>query len=274
VGLTSAVLSPLSAAASTSATARIIPLAAAAALTEVDMELLVVAAQVEPRAGSQPIGDDASTKRVQDALRSKGYSIGSDGWFGNETTATYAKWQGRLGYTGLDATGIPGPTSLTKLGAGRFTVIRKIDVGAKIGYSGVTVNTRTKAMLTKADSTLSWSIDLSQGSYHPGTNASGGTHDGGGAVDISVGSLSTQQRWATVKALRSVGFAAWLRSPAEADWPWHIHAVAIGDTDMSIQARNQIADYYLGKNGLANHHADTTPTASRVAFTWWEKTKR
>jgi hypothetical protein len=74
-----------------------------------------------------------------------------------------------------------------------------------------------------------------------------------------------------VKALRTVGFAAWLRNPSQGDWPYHIHAAAVSDPDLSGAARNQIHDYYFGRNGLANHAADDTPPAYRVPFTWWEK---
>ena len=109
------------------------------------------------------------------------------------------------------------------------------------------------------------------GSYTSANPSSAGTHDAGGAVDISVASLSATQRWQTVQALRTVGFAAWLRNPSQGDWPYHIHAVAISDTDLATGAANQVHDYYFGKNGLANHAADDTPSAYRVAFTWWEK---
>ena len=249
---------------------------ATTALPSVNMEVVVIASQVEPRMGNKPkIGDAASTKLVQKALRAKGYSITVDGCFGSGTAAIYAKWQRRLGYSGLGANGIPGPTSLTKLGGDdRFTVTRKIIVGARTTYSGKTVNSRTKAMLTRAHSMVSWPLELSQGSYHPGNEDSAHTHDGGGVIDIRVASMNTTQRWKTVHALRTVGFATWLRSPSQGNWPWHIHAVGIGDTDMSIAARNQVADYYVGKNGLGSHAADNTPRAYRVAFTWWEKYRR
>lgn len=39
-----------------------------------------------------------------------------DGWFGARSVTAYARWQHRLGYTGAQANGIPGRTSLTKLG--------------------------------------------------------------------------------------------------------------------------------------------------------------
>jgi hypothetical protein len=40
-----------------------------------------------------------------------------DGSFGSLTVNAYARWQKRLGYSGTAADGIPGMTSLKKLGA-------------------------------------------------------------------------------------------------------------------------------------------------------------
>jgi hypothetical protein len=239
----------------------------------VSMERLVVQAQVEPFRGDQPdLPGDGAVEMVQRALGEEGFEATVDGWFGSETAAVYADWQESLGYSGLGANGIPGPTSLAALAEGRFQVEDEIQIGSRTSFSGRTVNQRTRAMLVEAESILGQDIVLSQGSYNAGgVDASAGTHDGGGAVDVSVSALSTTQRWETVKALRTVGFAAWLRTPDQGPWPYHIHAIAIGDTDLSIAARNQVADYYVGKNGLASHAADNTPDAYQVPFTWWEK---
>ncbi|GMU44398.1 MAG: hypothetical protein AMXMBFR25_23840 [Lysobacterales bacterium] len=243
------------------------------ALPSVDMANVVVQAQVEPFRGNQPsLAGDADVRRVQQGLVAKGISTTVDGWYGDGTTAAYATWQRRLGYTGLDASGIPGPGSLASLGQNRFVLTNKIIVGARTEFSGKRVNARTRSMLSEAQRLFGRTIAITQGSYNAGgVGASAGTHDGGGVIDLSVSALSTTQRWQLVKALRRVGFAAWWRTPAQGNWNDHIHAVAIGDTDMSLSARNQVADYYVGKNGLANHEADNTPSAYRVAFTWWEK---
>jgi len=239
----------------------------------VSMERLVVQSQVEPFRGDQPdLPGDAAVEMVQRALGEEGFDAAVDGWFGSETAAVYADWQASLGYSGLAANGIPGPASLAALAEGRFQVEDEIQVGSRTAFSGQTVNQRTRVMLAEAESILGHDVVLSQGSYNPGgVGASAGTHDGGGAVDVSVSDLGTTQRWETVKALRTVGFAAWFRTPDQGPWPYHIHAIAIGDTDLSIAARNQVADYYVGRNGLASHAADDTPDAYRVPFTWWEK---
>jgi peptidoglycan hydrolase-like protein with peptidoglycan-binding domain len=250
----------------------------AAALAAVDMELVLLACQVDPPksgTGTTP-GAASHVLAVEQALQAKGLlaSAQTDGHYGTSTVDAYAAWQRSLGYTGLDANGVPGRTSLTQLGSGRYDVTRPVATGSRTdSYGGKRVNTRTATMLRAADAMLSWSLTLTQGSYTSSNPDSAGTHDGGGVVDISVSSLTTTQRWQTVRALRTVGFAAWLRTPDDG-FAYHIHANGISDPDMSVQARNQIHDYYFGRNGLANHAADNTPEAYRVAFTWWEQYQR
>jgi peptidoglycan hydrolase-like protein with peptidoglycan-binding domain len=259
--------------------------AAAAALPVVDMAALTAAAQVEGYRGSQPgLRDDASTKLVQRALTAKGYAVPATGLFGRSTTAAYIKYQKSLGYKSIDANGMPGPTSLAKLGKGRFTVANVVQVGSRNDrYGTKRVNTRTRLMISAADATLPWTIQVSQGSYCLGkkscAEASAGTHDGGGAIDVRVSGLTTAQRWQTVRALRAVGFAAWLRTRSQCTcWSDHIHAIAIGDTDVwqangKYGNRDQVADYYVGRNGLSGHAKDNTPLLYRVPFTTWERVR-
>ena len=250
----------------------------ASAATVVDMEMVLLACQVDPPkagTGTTP-GAQAHVLAVEQALQAKGLlaSAQTDGHYGTSTLDAYAAYQRSLGFSGLDANGVPGRTSLTQLGSGRFDVTRPVAAGSRTdSYGGKRVNARTADMLAAADGMLSWSLTLTQGSYTSSNPDSAGTHDGGGVVDISVSSLSTTQRWQTVRALRTVGFAAWLRTPSDG-FAYHIHANGISDPDMSRPARNQVHDYYFGRNGLANHAADNTPEAYRVALTWWEKYKR
>lgn len=248
------------------------------ALATVDMELVLLACQVDPPksgTGTTP-GAQAHVLAVEQALQAKGLlaAAQTDGHYGTATLDAYAAWQRSLGFSGLDANGVPGRTSLTQLGSGRFDVTRPVAAGSRTDtYGGKRVNTRTATMLRAADAMFSWNLTLTQGSYTSSNPDSAGTHDGGGVVDISVSSLSTTQRWQTVRALRTVGFAAWLRTPSDG-FAYHIHANGISDPDMSRSARNQIHDYYFGRNGLANHAADNTPEAYRMPFTWWEQYQR
>jgi peptidoglycan hydrolase-like protein with peptidoglycan-binding domain len=250
--------------------------AAIATLPSVNMEATVKAAQIDPRRVDHTLtpGAKASVLAVEQALQARKLLDAKwvDGYFGTETVAAYARYQASLGYTGLDANGLPGRTSLTKLGDGRFTVAHVISPGSRVAMDGYLVNTRTKAMIEEAERLLGRNLVLDQGSYNPGGDpTSAGTHDGGGVVDISVDGMTVSTRTAVARALRQVGFAAWVRNPSQGDWPWHIHAAAISDTDLSSQAQHQVGDYYLGLNGLANHGADDGPS---VPIHTWEEYQR
>ncbi|NKZ02303.1 peptidoglycan-binding domain-containing protein [Actinomadura latina] len=248
----------------------------AKALPSVNMEATVKAAQIDPRRADDTLtpGAKASVLLVERALRDRNLLDAQwvDGYFGTTTVAAYAKYQKSLGYTGLDASGLPGKTSLTKLGTGRFTVTHAIGPGARVSTGGAVINTRTRDMLAEAERLLGRDLVLDQGSYNPGGDpTSAGTHDGGGVVDISVKGMTSATRTAVARALRRVGFAAWVRSPGQGDWPWHIHAAAISDTDLSSQAQHQTGDYYLGLNGLANRSPDDGP---KVTIRTWEEYQR
>ena len=251
--------------------------ATATTLPAVNMEATVKAAQIDPRRAdsTQTPGAHASVLLVEQALQAKHFLDAQwvDGYFGTKTVDAYAQYQASLGYTGLDANGLPGQTSLTKLGQGRFTVTHMISPGSRIDIGGgMLINSRTQDMLAGAQRLLGRTLVLSQGSYNPGGDpTSAGTHDGGGVVDVSVAGMDAQTRTSVARALRQVGFAAWVRNPNQGDWPWHIHAVAISDTDLSTQAQNQVGDYYLGMNGLANRGPDDGPS---VPINTWEEYQR
>ncbi|MFJ8443019.1 peptidoglycan-binding domain-containing protein [Kitasatospora griseola] len=249
---------------------------AAAVLPVVDMEATVLAAQIDPRRAdsTQTPGAHDSVLAVEQALQARGLLDAKwvDGYFGTTTIAAYAAYQRSLGYSGLDANGLPGTSSLTALGQGRYTITHQIGPGAKLQRDGYTVNTRTQNMLTEAERLLGLHLTLDQGSYNPGGDpTSAGTHDGGGVVDINVDGMTAATRTAVAQALRQVGFAAWVRNPTQGNWPWHIHAAAISDTDLATQAQNQTGDYYLGLNGLANHGPDDGP---RIPIQTWEQYQR
>ncbi|MCX5115718.1 peptidoglycan-binding protein [Micromonospora sp. NBC_00362] len=248
----------------------------AAARPVVDMEATVLAAQIDPRRADNTLtpGAKNSVLAVEQALQAQGLLNAQwvDGYFGTQTVSAYAAYQRSLGYTGLAANGLPGTTSLTKLGQNRYTVSNAIGPGAKVPRDGYVVNARTRAMLAEAQRLLGYPLVLDQGSYNPGGDpTSAGTHDGGGVVDIAVTGMTAAKRTAVARALRQVGFAAWVRNPNQGDWPWHIHATAINDTDLSSQAQHQVGDYHLGMNGLANQGPDDGP---QVPIRTWEQYQR
>ena len=135
----------------------------------------------------------------------------------------------------------------------------------RIQVNGLTINQRTFAMLVHAQELYGGELEIAgyaitQGSYHDNGAASFGTHLGGGAVDLSVLRRGTYTvLWDDIepllRALRAAGFAAWLREYGELyeGSPIHIHAIAIGDQELSDVAREQLigdAGYFRGYDGI------------------------
>ena len=83
----------------------------------VDLSQLRAAARSNPPAEGQPVTytgvRTVEAALVDEGLLAKQYS---DGHYGTTTVAAYSAWQRHLGYRGNDADGIPGKTSLTRLG--------------------------------------------------------------------------------------------------------------------------------------------------------------
>ncbi|MFE6223041.1 peptidoglycan-binding protein [Streptomyces sp. NPDC057854] len=215
-------------------------------------------------------GDRSDDVRdFQAALKAKGFDPGPvDGVFGDRTKAACAAFQRSQGWSGDGADGLPGPQTIERLG------LRLVGGAAprpappapgepahdyrRVTYGGKRVNQRTKVMLERAAADFGWAITLTQGSYNPGgVAASAGTHDGGGVVDISVSGLTPAQRNELVQCLRRAGLVAWLRVPPAFDY--HIHAVAIGDREMSPAARSQIQQWREDRDGLARRGPDPAP---------------
>lgn len=83
----------------------------------VDLSKLIAAARRDPAASGTPVSYKG-VGRVERALVAEGLLDARyvDAHFGAKTVAAYAAWQRRLGYRGDDANGIPGKTSLRRLG--------------------------------------------------------------------------------------------------------------------------------------------------------------
>ena len=135
----------------------------------------------------------------------------------------------------------------------------------RVEVNGQTINQRTLAMLAQTQELYGGELEITgyaitQGSYTDAVGASFGTHSGGGAVDLSVLRRGTYTvLWddlePLIRALRVAGFAAWVRDYGElyADSPIHIHAIAIGDVELSPAAEEQLtgeAGYFRGYSGL------------------------
>lgn len=132
-------------------------------------------------------------------------------------------------------------------------------------FRGFKFDERTVEMIKWAEKKAGFRFRITQGSYNKGgVSASAGTHDGGGAVDISTKwdyfykPMTSVRRNKMLKALKDAGFAAWYRTLDQGFTSNHIHAIAIGCKDLPPLAKAQVVDYDNHKNGLKSHASDGT----------------
>jgi len=183
-----------------------------------------------------------------------------------EQTATLTKFASTRGQTYTPSKTMPEFFSAsTELPHINFVCKKPSEDYSRIEINGYLLNQRTFEMLQLAQILYDGIIDITggaitQGSYTDAVEASFGTHAGGGAVDLSVMAPGTytilfEDIDLLINALRSAGFAAWYRDLDKLydGSPAHIHAVAIGDRELSTAAREQLAGpfgYFWGYNGL------------------------
>ena len=143
----------------------------------------------------------------------------------------------------------------------------------RVKFGGETVDSRTAEMLREAER-LAQEKDpdvrdfrLNQGSFSDDVAASGGTHDGSGAFDLSTSDYDADQIRIIGLALRRVGFASWLRTRDQGNWDPHFHGIAIGSEDLSESARHQVQNYRDGLTGLSGGGEDHQPRPRRIR-TW------
>jgi hypothetical protein len=145
-----------------------------------------------------------------------------------------------------------------------------------VRWGDVTVNRRTADMLHRAETIMrqkyghrGFHIELGQGSYNAGgVSQSAGTHDRGGAADVRTVGHSRREVDDMVRSLREAGFAAWSRGRGHDNFDPHIHAIAIGDRQLSPEAAAQVVDYAHGLNGLANDARDPDRNLGRHVPAW------
>ena len=168
--------------------------------------------------------------------------------------------------TAWGATSMPGSTGMpgtSPAGESGVTVAAQNfqgkDPWAKVSLDGKTVDNFTAAALQSASTEAGTDWHVLQGSFSTDVAASGSTHAGGGVIDVA----PTNVDWdGAVTALRKIGFAAWIRNVpghGHAGSGEHIHAVLMGDKQMSDQAAIQVQSYLNDDNGLAGSTPDDGP---------------
>lgn len=121
-------------------------------------------------------------------------------------------------------------------------------------YQGKAVNAGTKALMRAANALVRSShfggetsdITMVQGGYNAGgVAASAGTHDGGGAFDLTPFNIKNR-----IKVFRLLGVAIWDRPTISGLWAHHLHGIVAGDGTASAAAKAQVSEYLAGGDGL------------------------
>lgn len=116
----------------------------------------------------------------------------------------------------------------------------------------------TPAAIRWAEKRAGFTFRISQGGYNQGgVSASAGTHDKD-AVDFTVRGLTHAQVATMVRALRDAGFAAWHRTTNQGFDSEHVHAVRLGNGDLSRVAAQQAIAYDAHRDGLKSNAPDNT----------------
>ena len=126
-----------------------------------------------------------------------------------------------------------------------------------VRFRGFTFAPGTPAAIRWAEKRAGFTFGIAQGGYHVGVDASAGTHDRD-AVDFTVHGLGHIQIERMVRALRDAGFAAWHRTKADGFDSEHVHAIRLGNGDLSRVAQQQAVAFDQHRNGLKNNAPDNT----------------
>lgn len=95
-------------------------------------------------------------------------------------------------------------------------------------------------------------LHVIQSAYNTGVDASAGTHDKDGCLDVYIEGLSW---WDQQRFLRTCGWAAWYRYPPT--FGRHIHMISLGcPGPLGEFVPGQIRDYYNHRTGLKGHARD------------------
>ncbi len=148
----------------------------------------------------------------------------------------------------------------------------RVSIGKDSSGRSLVLNQRTLDMFREVERLLGRKITIVQGSYRAGkgAEASAGTHDKGGVIDVRTWDMTVAQRNLMIEYARQVGFAAWYRTKKQGFDP-HSHWVAIGDEELHYTAEDQVEQYLAGKNGLKGRGKDDGPDGYRSMT--WEKYK-
>ena len=104
-------------------------------------------------------------------------------------------------------------------------------------------------------------LHISQGGYNKGAvAASGGTHDLGAVIDLSIKHLDEKDQRRFLRLSRRMGWASWIRTPAQGfSLHWHGVLTATKAGYIAPGAAGQVLAYDAGRDGLRGNRIDPNP---------------
>lgn len=145
----------------------------------------------------------------------------------------------------------------------------------RITRGGQTLSARVWALLEDAYRAAGLDPDahltVVQGSWSGGSvEASGSTHDGGGAFDVRTRDLPAAAQadlcGRLVVELRRRNVCAWYRDQAHGGMSPHIHGIVRDEPGLSSGARWQVTEYDANGDGLNGTRPDYHPRPTQRAF--------
>jgi len=125
------------------------------------------------------------------------------------------------------------------------------DAFEKVVFRGKLMDRKTMAFLQAMEEKLGYELTVVQGCYNPGGVAqSGGTHDGGGVIDLAAYDWRNK-----VRVAADLGAFAYHRPYIQGLWGEHIHFGIRNHGRLSPAAQAQQRDWDAKppRNGLAGH---------------------
>lgn len=138
---------------------------------------------------------------------------------------------------------------------------------ARVVYHGKLMDEKTKAFVQAMEAELGYELTIVQGCYNPGgVAASGGTHDGGGVLDLAAYDWRTK-----VRVAADLGAFAYHRVYVPGLWGEHVH-IGIRDhgrLSSSAQRQQQDWDAKPPRDGLKSHAVwSGYHPGKRITFTY------
>jgi hypothetical protein len=150
-----------------------------------------------------------------------------------------------------------------------------LDAYDRVTFRGHQFNARDVAMIYKAEKDFGSAVPIMQGSFRGDVEASGNTHDGGGAADWSLSGMSLKRKTRWARCLKDAAWCYWRRLPTQGPWPEHGHGVARGCRNLAYNAQMQVGAFDRKEDGLVGDGMDYSYRPDPIAtFSYTEFRKR